>query len=261
MALEFCSENCEASSVSPRISFSHDISQSDVIPVEQQQQHPFGSNSSGLNSSIEFDFCVSESFELDSSSADELFSDGRILPTQVKKKNPPLKKTLQLAPHPPLLPPSYATTCNNASSSTSKNLKIEENYKESKFLNDEVCDKQSSKSFWSFKRSSSCGSVYGRSLCPFPLLSRSNSTGSNTSVKRSPMSKEGANIKKNSQKHSPSRFSPSLPNNYQRPPLNKSHGSYGNNSVRVSPILNVPSANLFGLGSIFSNNRYKSKKK
>ncbi|KAK7290750.1 hypothetical protein RIF29_05401 [Crotalaria pallida] len=264
MDVQLNSANIEVSSIiSPRISFSHDISQSDIIPVEK---HPLGSsNSSGLNSNIDFDFCVSESFELVSSSADELFLDGRILPTEIKRsKSAPLKKSGQLlAPHPPLFPPSYN---NNASSSScSKNLK-KESHKELKYLKDDgeaVCDKQSSsKSFWSFKRSSSCGSGYGRSLslCSFPLLPRSNSTGSNASViKRRQLSKEGTNIKQNSQKHSSTRFYPSMPKNYQRPPLNKSQGYYGNN-VRVSPVLNVASANLFGLGSIFSNSRDKSKK-
>ncbi|XP_057436536.1 uncharacterized protein LOC130728963 [Lotus japonicus] len=251
MAVELCSENCgvSVSPGSPRISFSHDFSQSDVIPVEQ---HPFRSNSSGL-SSFDFDFPVSESLLLDeSSSAEELFSDGRIriLPStestdhQVKRKNQPLKQTSSTQSPPPL-PPPYCD-------STNKSLK-----KESPKLIDEVCDKQSSsKSFWSFKRSSSCGSGYGRSLCPLPLLSRSNSTGSTPSVK-----KEGPNIKQNQQKHcSSSRISG--PNSYHKPPLNKNHGSYYGNSVRVSPVINVPSANLFGLGSIFSNSsRDKSKKK
>ncbi|KAK7340956.1 hypothetical protein VNO77_21675 [Canavalia gladiata] len=246
MAIELCSENCGVSSVSPRISFSHDFSQSDVIPVEQL---PFRSNSSGLNSSIDFDFRVSESFELESSSADELFSHGRILPTEIKRKNVPLKQTIQLAPHSTSLPPPYAGREN---ASTSKNLK-----------KDQVYEKQSSKSFWSFRRSSSCGSGYGRSFCPLPLLSRSNSTGSSTpSVKRNPLSKEAPNIKPNSHKLSSTRITHSfVPNSYQRPPLNKNHGSYGTNSVRVNPVLNVPSANLFGLASIFSNNKDKTKKK
>ncbi|KAJ1412744.1 hypothetical protein SESBI_20178 [Sesbania bispinosa] len=242
--------------MSPRISFSQDFSQSDVIPVEG---HPLRSNSSGLNSSIDFDFCVNESIELESSSADELFSDGIILPTEIKKKNnAPLKQTGQPAPQHPLPPPH--AVCYNGSS-TSRNSK-KESPKDSKDLNDEVDEKQSSKSFWSFKRSSSCGSGYGRSLCPLPLLSRSNSTGSSPSVKRMPLSKEGSNVKHNSQKRSSTlRSSHSLcPNNHQKPPLKRSHGAYGN-SVRVSPVLNVPSANLFGLGSIFSNNRDKSKKK
>ncbi|KAE9604885.1 hypothetical protein Lalb_Chr10g0091301 [Lupinus albus] len=250
MEVELFSESCEVSSVSPRISFSHDISQSDSMPIEQ---HHFGSSSScDLNSRIEFDFCVSESFEIESCSAAELFSDGMILPTEVKKKkNVPFKKNGDLAPYPPL-PPSNATF-------------KKECHKERKYLNDEheVCDKKSSsKSFWSFNRSSSSsgGSRYGRCLCPFPLLLRSNSTGSNTSVKRNALLKEGTNIKQNSQKHSSTRFSPSLRNNFQRPLLNKSHGYYGIN-VRVSPVLNVPSANLFGFGSIFSSNKDKSKKK
>ncbi|CAI8613386.1 unnamed protein product [Vicia faba] len=255
MAIELYSENCGVSSVSPRISFSQDFSQTDAIPVEQ---HPFRSNSSGLNSSIDFDFCVNQSLNLESSSAEELFSDGRILPAEIKKKKPPLKQplTTQSSPPNPPLNPSYSS-CNNDS-----NGKIMR--KESKYLNDEVCEKQSSssKSFWSFKRSSSCGSGYGRSLCPLPLLSRSNSTGSTSSVnKRNSMSKDGISIKQNSQKHSSStRLSNSSgSNSYLKPPLNKSHGSHG--SVRVNPVLNVPSANLFGLGSIFSNNRDKSKKK
>ncbi|XP_058763977.1 uncharacterized protein LOC131637407 [Vicia villosa] len=262
MAIELCSENCGVSSVSPRISFSQDFSQTDAIPVEQ---HPFRSNSSGLNSSIDFDFCVNQTLNLESSSAEELFSDGRILPAEIKKKKLPLKQplaTTQSSPsHPPLNP-------SNSSDSNGKSLRREsskETSKESKYMNDEVCEKQSSssssKSFWSFKRSSSCGSGYGRSLCPLPLLSRSNSTGSTSSVKRNSISKDGISIKQNSQKHSSStRLSNSSgPNSYLKPPLNKSHGSHG--SVRVNPVLNVPSANLFGLGSIFSNNRDKSKKK
>ncbi|KAK7381072.1 hypothetical protein VNO78_33596 [Psophocarpus tetragonolobus] len=263
MVVEICSENCGVSSMSPRISFSHDFSQSDFIPVEK---HPLRSNSSGLNSSIDFDFCVHESLELESSSADELFSHGVIIPTQIKKSNNNaiLKQKSQLPPQPqPQLPLSKAV-CENAPSTTSKGSK-KDGHKDRKELSDEVDEKQSSKSFWRFKRSSSCGSGYGRSLCPLPLLSRSNSTGSSPSVKRIPLSKEGhPNVKQNSQRRSSSmsRSSPHslASHNHQKPPLKRSHGSYGN-GVRVSPVLNVPSANLFGLGSIFSNNRDKSKKK
>ncbi|KAL5141567.1 Gibberellin 20-oxidase-like protein [Glycine soja] len=138
--------------------------------------------------------------------------------------------------------------------------------KESKCLNDKLYDqKQSSKSFWNFKRSSSCGTGPRRSFCPLPLLSRSNSTGSSTpSVKRNPLSKEGVNNIKH--KHSSTRLPHHsfVPNNYhhhQKPPLNYKthHGSYGT-SVRVNPVLNIPPAKLFGLASIFSNNRDKSKK-
>ncbi|XP_058740006.1 uncharacterized protein LOC131612219 [Vicia villosa] len=263
MAIELCSENCGVSSVSPRISFSQDFSQTDAIPVEQ---HPFRSNSSGLNPSIDFDFCVNQTLNLESSSAEELFSDGRILPAEIKKKKLPLKQPLATTQSSPSHPPLNPSNSSYNNDSNGKNLRREsskETSKESKYMNDEVCEKQSSssKSFWSFKRSSSCGSGYGRSLCPLPLLSRSNSTGSTSSVKRNSISKDGISIKQNSQKHSSStRLSNSSgPNSYLKPPLNKSHGSHG--SVRVNPVLNVPSANLFGLGSIFSNNRDKSKKK
>ncbi|MED6217356.1 hypothetical protein PIB30_016979 [Stylosanthes scabra] len=248
--------------MSPRISFSHDFSQSDVIPVEQ---HPFGSNTSDLESSNDFDFCVTESFELvESFPADEFFSGGRIIPTEIigskkKNNNNNIQKCHQLAPqHPPPLPPQ---------SSASRNLKKEGSSKEGKLMNNNNND---SKSFWSFKRSSSCGNGYRRSLCPLPLLSRSNSTGSssssNTNNKRNPLSKEAGTNKQNSHKHSSSSSSTNI--YHQKPPLNNKshhhhHGSYGNNnSVRVvSPALNVHSANLFGLASIFSNNRDKSKKK
>ncbi|KAF7811267.1 uncharacterized protein G2W53_032243 [Senna tora] len=269
MAVELCSENCGVNSMSPRISFSHDFSQSDVIPVEQ---NPFRSKSSGLNSSFDFDVCVRESLEQESSSADELFSDGKMLPTEIKKKNKkngPNSKQEDRAPH----RPCPRGVRENAS--TSKKTKNDESLKESKQLvNDEVEEKQNPnhnhKSFWGFKRSSSCGSGgYGRSLCPLPLLSRSNSTGSSSSsttppsVKRMPFS----NMKQNPQKHaSTTRPNYLGPNSYQKPPLKKNHGgigSYGssNNGVRVTPVLNVPSASLFGFGSIFSNNRDKTKKK
>ncbi|XP_057754271.1 uncharacterized protein LOC130973671 [Arachis stenosperma] len=289
MAIELCSENCGVSSnssMSPRISFSHDFSQSDVIPVEQ---HPFGSTTSDLESSNDFDFCVTESFELvESFPADEFFSGGRIIPTEIKgpKKNNNniihQKGLHQLAPqHPPPLPPQSCVTVNHnhnhnhdhnhhycnsgcSSSTSSRNLKKEGSSKEGKYMNNN--NNNDSKSFWNFKRSSSCGNGYRRSLCALPLLSRSNSTGSSSNTtKRNPLSKEAGTNKQNSHKHSSSSSSS------QKPPLNnKSHhhhqhhhlGSYGNNSVRVvSPALNVHSANLFGLASIFSNNRDKSKKK
>lgn len=236
MAIELCSEKSAGMGVSPRISFSFDFCQADVVPAEHVQHHPLRSNSSGLNSSIDFDFCVRESFDHESSSADELFSDGKILPTQIKKKSTT----------PPPLPPPRSLPDDNKS------------------LNKETSTddyKQSSKSFWRFKRSSSCGNGgYGRSLCPLPLLSRSNSTGSAPSVKRSPpLSKDSSSSsKQNYHKNLPIKLSQSAASSmsYQKPPLlKKGHG------VSINPVLNVPSANLFGIGSIFSNGKDKSKKK
>lgn len=263
MAIELCSEKSAAGSgVSPRISFSYDFCQADVVTAEHVQHHPLRSHSLGLNSNIDFDFCVGESFDHESSSADELFSNGKILPTQIKKKTAPsglLDQVLMPQPQPPPPPPALPDD--------NKILRKETSTKESKFVSNEADDKQSSKSFWRFKRSSSCGNGYGRSLCPLPLLSRSNSTGSADSapsVKRSPpLSKDGSSSSRhNSHKSSPIKLSQSAASmSHQKPPLlKKGHGSYAN-GVSINPVLNVPSANLFGLGSIFSNGKDKSKKK
>lgn len=222
--------------VSPRISFSHDLCQTDVVPVEQ---HNLSSLTS--SSSIDFNFHIRQSSnqEYSSSSADELFSDGKILPVEIKK-NISIEQ-----PPPPLPPPPPPHTPDD---------------KELKVISDE---KQSSKSFWGFKRSSSlnCGSGYGRSLCPLPpLLSRSNSAGSSSNVKRSSQKhSSAASVNKGSQSSSSSSSSAS----YQKPPMKKNitYGAYGNATGHINPVLNVPSANFFGLGSIFCNTKDKNKKK
>lgn len=200
--------------ISPRISFSHDLSPNNVVPIEQYLR----SN----NSSIDFDFCVfNESFGQYSSSADELFSDGKILPIQIKKSQPPPP------PPAPALPPAGKHTTP---------------YMETrKPIPPESKEKHSSKSsFWGFKRCTSLngGSGQGRGLWPFPLLSRSKSTGSNTNVKR-PSSMKQSLVRSSSRSQ-------------QKPPLNNSnHASYCY-GVKIHPVLNVPPANLFGLGSIFN---------
>ncbi|OAY60420.1 uncharacterized protein LOC110627680 [Manihot esculenta] len=240
MAIELCSDN--SAGFSPRISFSHDLCLSDTVPVEQR---PLRSNSVG---SIDFDFCTRKSFDQESSPADELFSNGKILPTEIKKKTAPSKLTHGLR-----------------EDTSHKNVK--ETMKDMKSTSDELTEeKRISKSFWLFKRSSSlnCVSGYGRSLCPLPLLSRSNSTGSApTNLKRVPLSRDSHTSYSHKQhKHAVMKHqsSSSSSNGYQKPPLKKNYGSYGN-GVRVNPVLNVPSGNLFGLGSKFFNGKDKNKKK
>ncbi|PON42786.1 membrane-associated kinase regulator [Parasponia andersonii] len=268
MAIELCSEKSPGMGVSnsstPRISFSYDFLQSDVVPIEQR---PLRSNSSGLNSSVDFDFCVRESFGEDSSSADELFSGGKILPTEIKKKITP-------AAIPKHEIPDQTTPQVDQALSQAPGARDESN-KSSKKESNEGEERQSSKSFWRFKRSSSCGTGYGRTLCPLPLLSRSNSTGSADeskpiNIKRPPlMSKEGSSVtKQNSQKsfNASTKLQSSQSHNsgascsYQKPPLKKGHGAYGN-GVSINPVLNVPPANLFAIGSIFTNGKNKTKKK
>ncbi|KAI3813480.1 hypothetical protein L1987_18205 [Smallanthus sonchifolius] len=203
MAIDLYSENSGTGNnitMSPRISFSHDFSQSDPVPVEQLLR--------SLSSSSDFNFCVQQNSN--HHHADELFSDGKIIPAQIKRQSPP-----RPPPQPPIvnrIPPAP------------------------------VDDEQpnSTKSFWGFKRSSSCGNGYARSLCPIPLLSRSNSTGSSTGTKRSSSSKEGCSHKPNP--------------NFQKPPLRKMNYGYGSNNnagngVRVNPVLNL------GFGSFFSSGK------
>ncbi|KZV42227.1 hypothetical protein F511_13326 [Dorcoceras hygrometricum] len=241
--------------MSPRISFSHDLSQTDIVPIEQYIR-------SGSSASIDFDFCVfRESFDQESSSADELFFDGKILPIEIKKRlapprtadGPPPNQPAPAFPPPQPSPPSHRITKNTISTHVAR-----------QYPNPESEEKKSS--FWSFKRSTSlnCGSGYARTLCPLPLLSRSNSTGSTASSKRASLSNnQKQNFLKNSttsplkQSQLPSA---SASNTHQRPPLKRTNHSY-NNGIKINRVLNVPHGNLFGLGSIFSGGKDKIKKK
>lgn len=263
MAIELFSGNCVGDPISPRISFSYDFSHSSVIPVEHHS----------LSSTSDFDFCVRQSSDQESSSADELFAGGRILPTEIKtkkKKNIQTDQKLQITiPHSSPLPEGVRQNASTKSTSESKKEEAEE--KQGHHHN--------TKSFWGFKRSSSCGSSngYRRSLCPLPLLSRSYSTGSYTSsvnnkrnMTTTLSSKEAKNAHKlhtssssvrTSSSSSSSQYSFGANSYYQKPPLKKFQGSYGGVRVNSPVILNVPSANLFGLGSIFSKNRDKTKRK
>ncbi|KAL0450015.1 UNVERIFIED_CONTAM: hypothetical protein Slati_1557900 [Sesamum latifolium] len=239
MAVEVFPDSPRVGVVSPRISF--DLSHYDIVPVEQYIR-------STSSSTIDFDFCVfRESFDQDSSSADELFFDGKILPIEIKKRLAPPRTAAAAPPLPP--------------QGTQRPVEI-------KATNTDTEEKQinqkssSSSSFWRFKRSSSlnCGSGYARTLCPLPLLSRSNSTGSTASSKRSSLAN---NQKQNLLKYSSPNSSLKQPPSscHPKPPLKKtSHGSYCN-GVKFNPVLNVPPATLFGLGTIFSGGKNGSKKK
>nr|GMC94992.1 probable membrane-associated kinase regulator 1 [Ipomoea batatas] len=200
MAVELCSEDSRSIIMSPRISFSGDVSPAEDVPVNQRNMRV-----SSSSSSIDFDFCV---LDYESSSADELFLDGKILPIEIKRR-----------------------------------------------MDDGADRKQSSKP-WRFRRSSSlsCGSG---ALCPLPLLSRSNSTGSS-----SPITKDSFNSKPHYKKFSSSSIKQShsviSATHYQKPPVKK---FMSNGGIRINPVLNIPPASLFGLSSIFSGGKDKNKKK
>ncbi|KAK4360580.1 hypothetical protein RND71_019532 [Anisodus tanguticus] len=215
MAIELCSSDESSLGIMSPARISFDISPTGTVPVEQYIR------STSPSSSIDFDFCVfRESFDLESSSADELFFDGKILPIEIKRRlsSTPLKKTEQQ-----LTPPHPMPTCKNSTNTSNSCDKMSiENKRGVLETSDE---KQNSKSFWRFKRSSSlnCGSGYARTLCPLPLLSRSNSTGSAPSVKRnssSTLSKDNLSHKHHSNSHR--HFSKSMSSNghnCQKPPL------------------------------------------
>ncbi|EPS68873.1 hypothetical protein M569_05895 [Genlisea aurea] len=206
---------------SPRLSFSLDLSENDVAspPAERYIR-------SSSTSSIDFDFCVfrgSFDHESSSASADELFSGGVILPIEIKKQLPPARIPASPPPPPPIPDPQKSTDEKQSKSSSSS----------------------SSSSFWKFKRSSSlnCGSGYARTLCPIPLLSRSNSTGS--AAAKSPKSQ---NLAKNAK-----------PGSYQKPPpppptkKPTSHHHHPSGGRIVNPVINV-----FTLASIFSGGKDRS---
>ncbi|PWA87578.1 hypothetical protein CTI12_AA128410 [Artemisia annua] len=145
MAIDLYSDNTmNTTTSSPRISFSYDLTQSDTVPVEQLLR-------SFSSSSVDFNFIVNNnhSDHANACMADELFYDGKIIPTQARPK----PETRKFTPLP-------------------EKEKLRESVQEPQPEN------TNNKSFWGFKRSSSCGSGYGRSLCPnITLLSRSHSTG------------------------------------------------------------------------------------
>ncbi|RWR93862.1 Copper-binding periplasmic protein [Cinnamomum micranthum f. kanehirae] len=274
MAVELCLDSPSWNTISPRISFSHDLKQADSVPVDSQRRL----DSTLLELSADFDFCVGLRCEKESvSTADELFSNGKILPLQFKNRVParssssrekPQKKSSQSAYDPPILS-TKATQQDQKKESLREIL-----------ANPESDEKPiSTKSFWRFNRSSSlnCSSNYRKSLIfSLPLLSRSNSTGStNPNPRRPPLQKqfEKPLQKPPSNPNPKSQFSGSG-SSLQKPPLKKNSsggkthfGSHAN-GVRISPVLNVPpciskgSTGLFGFGYLFCNGKdYKGKKK
>ncbi|RAL49190.1 hypothetical protein DM860_014408 [Cuscuta australis] len=247
MAFELCTGGGDPSLgqvISPRISFSHDIPQTGFVPVEQYVR-------SSSTSSMDFDFCVfRQSFDLQdnsSSSADELFHNGKILPIEIKRRIGPAPTTQPPPPPPPaIIPPAPVTKPAGPKQQAGSSSKAAV--------------------FWKIKRSSSlnCGSGYARTFCPLPLLSRSNSTGSSSPIPKRTL------YSSSSSRSSRDAFNPIPQNNNkssstkQKPPLMKSQqaSSSRNNGVRITSVLNVSASSLFGMGSMFShgNGRDKNKK-
>ncbi|KAK8582773.1 hypothetical protein V6N13_069541 [Hibiscus sabdariffa] len=269
MAIEVFSEIS-----SPRISFSDDLDQDDGADSIEECRHR-RLDTSLLSSSSDFDFCFENSSVQDQlPSADELFSNGKILPIEIKRK-PAVPKQVLRQPEPVAVgvrsPPRRTITTDN---SGKKRLK------EFLSMSIDADDKPASKSFWQFKRSSSlnCESTRNKSLIrSLQFLTRSNSTGSAPNPKET--QQKHALLKQPSLSRKSSVSGSSSGSTYyiygnsistqQKPPLKKSTcGAHGTGGVRVSPVLNLPhpiisnvSVSLFGFGSLFRNGKVKKKKR
>ncbi|KAK7269780.1 hypothetical protein RIF29_22516 [Crotalaria pallida] len=268
MAIEVHSEISSAG-ISPRISFSHDLknTDNDSVPVEDR------SSLCLLDSSSDFVFSITNGLSQKLSSADELFSNGKIVPMEIKHDlNAP---ALIHQPTQPSLPLSQ-----NSTTKCTEKKRLKEFLSASSDEAEDETEKPSLKYFWQFKRSSSLNfdTNRGNSLIrSLQFLSRSNSTGSAPNPKKTEVT--GENQKQRFQKQSSvssRRFSISSSSSssssstyyfYSSPSLKRNSGSSGN-GVRISPVLNLPqayipkvTARFFGLGSLFCSGIIKKKKK
>ncbi|CAN8321067.1 unnamed protein product [Cochlearia groenlandica] len=218
-----------------RISFSSDLRQSDKPPPQSGLMRR---DETLLDSSNSFEFRISNNFDPgDSSPADEIFADGMILPFHVtaattapkrlyKYELPPIS-TSSLSPSP--LPPQHSH--------------VKQTEKESANSDSSEAEKSSpSKSFWSFKRSSSLNCDIKKSrICSFPRLTRSNSTGSVTNSKR-------AMLRDVNNRHKPSLTTTTT-------------SSICCNAYQLRPQKHVANgSSTFGLGSILRHWKDKTKK-
>ncbi|KAJ6687777.1 hypothetical protein OIU74_016468 [Salix koriyanagi] len=248
------------SETSPRISFSNDLGQ------ENDREQVSRRDTTLLDSNPDFEFRICSHLFCESSPADELFADGMILPVQIQERITVSKQIYRhesprKASLPPLPGPS---TCENFTKDRMRELMVVDS--------EQLEEKTQSRSFWGFKRSISVNRDIKRSLCSLPLLSRSNSTGSEPNAKRKTL--KDTHKSNNSQKQQSTAMAKSSPpstssvssfvySSPQKPPSKKS-GSYG----KISPVLKVPppyiykgTANLFGLGSFLRNGKEKQVRK
>lgn len=259
------------------ISLSTDLVLSEMLSI-QPCESPRDSSllDSNSNSNSEFEFCVSNSFEYESSSADELFFNGVIIPTQNHESFVHSKRTHQRESV-PFLPSSLPPLPPVVANENSKREHTEE------FVNSESEKKSRSKSFWGFRRSNSVtyDSRKVGSIFSIPLLSRSNSTGSVQIPKRiplkdvksqSPLLQKQHSVSEGKSKSSflTSPFSNTAANSYSKlqKGQKKNQGGFYGNSVYVNPILNVPppyitkeTANIFGLSSLLRGGKEKKSRK
>ncbi|KAF8010204.1 hypothetical protein BT93_J0978 [Corymbia citriodora subsp. variegata] len=245
--------------LSPRISFSFNLCDLDAAQKAVHSPPSNTAHNSLQALDYDFEFCLSESFEPESSSADELFSDGRILAVPVKEKNVPERRSNRDCLPPSLPSPKESISCNprrhaNTASPDPEaicdgKMPHDRNIKDARSRGGPA-DNKPSRSFWGFRRSSSWGSAnsHGTRLCFLPLMPRSNSTGSSspeTKQHRQRYPPPQCWATKNNQKASSSKC------------LGSHHHQRG--ALQVSPVvLNVPTGDMFGLSLLFPSRKTKN---
>ncbi|URE48711.1 hypothetical protein MUK42_15370 [Musa troglodytarum] len=234
-------ESSRWTGASPRISFSHDVD----LPQTDANRRLDASLPLEVSAPSDFDFSLAiDALSHDPSLADDLFSDGKLLPLPIK--NPPSSSRPSA---PVAAPPATATRRRNRDSLREVMAGPEAN-------GSGIGRASPPTPFWRFRRSSSVGYGSSRSsLCPFPLL-RSKSSGSSSTQR--PNAKPGITDSGYSSagigKGSSSPFGELFRKGANEPKTKvyyysgNSRRSYGSNAVRISPILNVPTP---GSGSIF----------
>ncbi|KAK7306921.1 hypothetical protein VNO77_39550 [Canavalia gladiata] len=266
MSINVCSDKSSLGIISPRLSFSHDPKNTISVETPHQQQQD---TCDLLDSSSDFVFCISNGVAQKLSSADELFSNGKIVPTQINNRNP---KDPQ---HEPQLQPPFNTQKKMLKEFLSEAEDDEIGIEEHKSISS-----SSSKFFWQFNRSWSVncdGATRGKRLIRSSLLflSRSYSTGSApTTPKHGVVSRENTERRRLQKQSSGSSLSFSSSSSAsssayyfydpsQKPSLKKIFGSSSGNGVRISPVLNLPhrkaTRTFFGFGSLFCNGKIKRK--
>ncbi|XP_047307223.1 uncharacterized protein LOC124910596 [Impatiens glandulifera] len=262
---------------SPRISFSYDLNQKEDIPTTQQL---IRSDTSLLDPTFDFDFSTSQNFPFDLSSADEIFSNGIILPANIKETKPRRTNSTQYHNSPEQNIPTTTTTTTTTAVVLVQEIRKKKIMRLKEFLScstdteDDEKPSSTKSSFWQFRRSSSLNNV-GNLIRPLQFLSRSKSTGSAPNPKL-PTRKQ--NQSKRSAAAATVMFSRSsscnsyYPYNNQKRPLpaslKKSYSRSYDNGIRVSPVLHIShaciakgTASFFGLAAFFCTGKSRTKRK
>nr|GEX44507.1 hypothetical protein [Tanacetum cinerariifolium] len=234
MAVDICSTS--EPFTSPRISFSYDLNnQSFEIATTITTNAP---------NTTTFDFHVTTNLVQQVTSADELFFEGVLLPTQIKKPETICTK------------PNIVVLENKAVDVKKKRLKelLSDN-------NDEEHEKSASKSFWRFTRTTSLNSESGKG--PKKLFR-------SLSLKRLLHNNTCTTVVEKSNSHKDVTMLPRCASITQTSPVQHNSSRLlvtkkkSDNGVKINPVLNIPSANninLLGYGSLFCKGRLKNKTK